>query len=60
MTYKLLSIAIKNKHLFLIAIQCLFSITVICQQIATLDTSIINLADPTIFKHKNNSTCMAR
>ena len=53
MTYKLLSIAIKNKHLFLIAIQCLFSITVICQQIATLDTSIINLADPTIFKHKN-------
>ncbi|HKH62251.1 MAG TPA: glycoside hydrolase family 43 protein [Flavitalea sp.] len=53
MTYKLLSIRINKKRLFLIAIQCLFSITVICQQIAPLDTSIINLADPTIFKHKN-------
>ncbi len=39
-------------RLFLVTLQCLLSIGGICQQIATLDTSIINLADPTIFKHE--------
>ena len=39
-------------RLYVVAILVCSVTTVVCQQVAPPDTSIINLADPTIFKHK--------